>query len=112
MDKGTHSVPYFLFAVGLRNEIPSMVPKIQMLEFLKFIHLQCYGDLYPIEDKLFERHLAHLRDMIDNYERVLPSQIPVVDGRLKIESSYPSSRHNKLADRKQKQIALKRPRPA
>lgn len=81
MAEDTHESPFSLFSVGLRKPIPAKIPKHQMLEFLEFIYLECYGDLYPLNDKMFYKHHEHLQQLVEHYEKTLPDIIDTIDGK-------------------------------
>lgn len=71
-----HERPFSLFCIGVREQIPVSLPKKQLLEYLSFIHLDCYGDLYQEDDPRFEEHQAYLRKRLEHYENTLPETIP------------------------------------
>lgn len=72
-----HERPFSLFCIGIREQIPVNLPKKQLLEYLRFIHLDCYGDVYLEDDPRFEKHQAYLRTRLEHYEKNLPDTIPV-----------------------------------
>lgn len=72
MSEDAQEYPFSLFCVGVQNQIPDKVPKQQMLEYLRFIYLDCYGDMYPVEDPRFEEHQKYLRKIVEKYEDTLP----------------------------------------
>lgn len=78
--------PFFLFCIGIKTEIPELITKSKMLEILRFIYFDCYGDLYEVKDKLFLEHYSHLQQMFENAENTLPDVIPTIDGSLKLKS--------------------------
>jgi hypothetical protein len=55
-----------------------------MIDILEFIYLECYGDLYPLNDKLFYKHHDHLQQLLEHYENTLPEMISIIDGRRKL----------------------------
>lgn len=71
-----HERPFSLFCIGVQEQIPPNLPKKQLLEYLRFIHLDCYGDLYPEDDPRFEEHQAYLRERLLHYEKTLPDTVP------------------------------------
>lgn len=87
MAEDAHEYPFSLFCVGLRDKIPNKIPKHQMIEILEFIYLECYGDLYPLNDKLFYKHHEHLQALLENYENILPEVIPTIDGAHKLRGN-------------------------
>lgn len=71
-----HERPFSLFCIGVQEQIPINLPKKQLLEYLRFIHLDCYGDLYPEDDPRFEEHQEYLRKRLEHYEKTLPEIVP------------------------------------
>lgn len=67
-----HEHPFALFCVGLSAPVPRELPKATLLEYLRFVYLDCYGDNYPKDDPRFAEHQQHLSDMVAHYERTLP----------------------------------------
>lgn len=79
LSQDAHESPFSLFCVGIRESIPVSLSKKQLLEYLRFIYLDCYGDLYPKKDPRFQEHQAHLRRMLEHYEKTLPEVVPAVE---------------------------------
>lgn len=79
LSEEAHESPFSLFCVGIRESIPVSLSKTQLLEYLSFIYLDCYGDLYPKNDPRFQQHQAHLRRMLEHYEKTLPEVVTVVE---------------------------------
>lgn len=67
-----HEQPFSLFCVGISAPIPKELPKQQILDYLRFVYLDCYGDVYPKDDPRFAAHQEHLQKMIRHYEEILP----------------------------------------
>jgi hypothetical protein len=78
MSEGAHEYPFSLYCIGIRDQIPDQVSKQQMLEYLRFIYLDCYGDLYPLDDPRFEEYQKHLRNIVEQYENTLPEVVPAI----------------------------------
>ncbi len=72
-DAGDH--PFTLMCVPIRAKLPSPAPRELVLEFLRFIHRDCYGDLYPATDDRYAEHHAQLRQRLEHYERTLPAAV-------------------------------------
>jgi len=70
-----HEEPFALFCVGLHSAVPRQLPKKTILEYLRFVYLDCYGDMYPVEDPRFSTHQEHLRQMVQHYEETLPDVV-------------------------------------
>jgi hypothetical protein len=78
LSEGTRELPFTLFAVGIQEKVPAQVSKQQMLDYLRFIYLDCYGDIYAEDDPRFEAHQEYLSELIRHYEKTLPETIPTV----------------------------------
>lgn len=75
MSESSHEYPFSLFCIGVQVQMPDSIPKQLMLEYLRFIYLDCYGDVYPVSDPRFQEHHAHLQKIIDRYETTLPELV-------------------------------------
>jgi hypothetical protein len=71
------ALPATLFCVPLAGTFARTVPRSVVLEWLRFLHKDCYGDMYKIEDPRFARHHADLDLALRGYETALPEQVPV-----------------------------------
>jgi hypothetical protein len=76
LDQETREHPCALVVVPMRGSLPDSLPREQVLEFLRFIHLDCYGDLYPKADPRFEEYQGYLQGQLKHYESTLPPEIP------------------------------------
>ena len=74
---GTHEHPLILMCVPLAARLERPVSKQDFLGFLRFIYLDCYGDLYPVNDERFTAFHEYLRSKLTQYEKSLPDQIQV-----------------------------------
>jgi hypothetical protein len=68
--------PCTLVVVPLNGTLPDVLLRSQVLEFLRFIHLDCYGDLYPKADPRCAEYQSYLRSQLRHYESTLPPEIP------------------------------------
>ena len=75
MSEFTHEQPFALFCVGVSAPLPREVTKQTMMDYLRFIYLDCYGDIYPKDDLRFASHQEHLQKMIKHYEQTLPDKV-------------------------------------
>lgn len=75
LDHDAHEHPLVLMCVPLASSLERIVPKATILEFLQFIYLDCYGDLYPVTNERFLRHREHLTQLLAEYETSLPDEI-------------------------------------
>lgn len=78
LDATSREYPFTLMCVPLRGALPRPVPRDLVMEFLTFIHLDCYGDIYPISDDRFIPYHEHLVERLKHYQSVLPAQITAV----------------------------------
>lgn len=67
--------PFSLMCVPIGATLPQPVPRALILEFLSFLHLDCYGDLYPVSDERFQPYREHLRQRLKHYNETLPSEV-------------------------------------
>lgn len=70
--------PFSLMCVPVRATLPKPVPRELVLEFLRFLHLDCYGDLYPVSDERFKPYHEHLQQRLQHYESTLPPVVQAV----------------------------------
>jgi len=78
MSEFAHEQPFVLFCVGISNPIPEELTKAEMLDYLRFVYLDCYGDVYAKEDPRFVAHQDYLKKMIAHYELTLPEKVRAV----------------------------------
>lgn len=77
MSDESREYPFTLMCVPIRGRLPRPVPRDLVLEFLSFIHLDCYGDLYPVHDPRFAKHREHLNQRLKHYQEILPQTVQV-----------------------------------
>lgn len=75
MSDESRESPATLMCVPLLGRLPRPVPRDLVLEFLSFIHLDCYGDLYSIHDPRFPKHREHLNQRLQHYQETLPQTV-------------------------------------
>ncbi|HWM24451.1 MAG TPA: hypothetical protein VNP98_06475 [Chthoniobacterales bacterium] len=78
LSDGTHEYPFTLMCVPITGHLPKPVPRALVLEFLHFLHHDCYGDLYPVTDERFQPYHDHLRQRLKYYEDTLPPEVHAV----------------------------------
>jgi hypothetical protein len=78
MSEESREYPFTLMCVPVGARLPRPVPRELVLEFLSFIHLDCYGDLYPVNDPRFAAYREHLTQRLRHYEETLPPTVQVV----------------------------------
>lgn len=69
--------PLRLWCVPLTARLPARLPRNVVLDFLRFVYLDCYGDIYPTDDPRHVEHQEYLRGIVSRYERQLPEFVPV-----------------------------------
>lgn len=74
----THEYPFTLMCVPVSAQLPRPVPRSLILEFLHFLHHDCYGDLYPVSDARFQPYHDHLDKRMRHYEQSLPGSISAI----------------------------------
>lgn len=78
---GTEEYRSRLFCVPLRGELPGKLPRDQVLDMLRFIYLDCHGDLYRVSDPRFALYQNYLGEVLERFEQALPEQIPTSRGK-------------------------------
>jgi len=63
------------FAVGIRNDIGDRVSKEQMREFLDFMFVKVYGDIYRVESEEFRIHNEYLQQHVEKIAAAFPDEI-------------------------------------
>lgn len=87
MAQESREYPFTLMCIPIHGKLPPkppkhtlkqlvMVPKQTVMEFLNFIYLDCYGDIYPVDDPQFKAHHDYLERKLKQYEEKLPDEIP------------------------------------
>lgn len=74
---GTRTTRLVLMVVPIRGRIGSTLSRQQVLSFLRFIYLDCYGDIYELSDPRYASYHAHLAQRLVHYEKTLPESIGV-----------------------------------
>lgn len=75
--KGTHEDSLILMFVPLNLLNVSSLTKVEVAEFLRFVYLDCYGDIYHIDDPRFVKYHEHLITKLNKCEKSLPAKIPL-----------------------------------
>ncbi|PKN30451.1 MAG: hypothetical protein CVU64_03230 [Deltaproteobacteria bacterium HGW-Deltaproteobacteria-21] len=78
MSELAHEQPFVLFCVGISSTIPKELTKAEMIDYLRFVYLDCYGDIYARDDPRFVAHQDYLKEMIAQYEETLPETIRAI----------------------------------
>ena len=71
----TQERPLVLMFIPLKGIISTTMPKSQIMAFLKFIFLDCYGDIYRVDDPRFDEYQKHLGEIVSEFESNLPEKI-------------------------------------
>ncbi len=64
--------------ISLVGTLRKLLPRALVIAFLRFIYLECYGDIYEINDPSYSAYQAHLKKKLSEYEGMLPDEIEVV----------------------------------
>ncbi len=72
---GVQVRPFVLMCVPIEGQIGSSVPKDKMREFLEFIYMDCYGDLYPKTDSHWAEHQQRLKKVLADTVKKLPKSV-------------------------------------
>jgi len=74
----SHEYPSILLCIPIWKKLLTPVPKQIIIDFLNFLYLCSYGDIYPIIDPKFNIYQEYLRQKIKYYEESLPNFINAV----------------------------------
>lgn len=66
-----------LMVIPLLSPIENPLPHSIVGEFLDFIYLDCYGDLYEITDFRYENYRKHLLEKLDKLKKGVPEKVPL-----------------------------------
>lgn len=69
--------PLILMFVKLNGEMKKRINKDIVMEFLRFMYIDCYGDIYPITDERFQLYHNHLNAKLKEYDNILPNDIKI-----------------------------------
>jgi hypothetical protein len=75
MSHESREYPATLMCVPILGRLPRPIPRNLVLEFLSFIHFDCYGDLYPVHDPRFPKYREHLNQRLKHYQGTLPQTV-------------------------------------
>ena len=78
LSNDTHERPLVLMFIPIKGIISTTMPKSQIMSFLKFIFLDCYGDIYRIDDPRFDEYQLHLSKIVNEFESNLPEKIVLI----------------------------------
>lgn len=77
-----HERPLVLIFIPLKEAIPTTMSKSQLITFLQFIFMDCYGDIYRVDDPRFEEYQRHLKETVSEFETHLPEEILLTCNKL------------------------------
>ncbi len=75
LDEKTHKTSLVLMFVPLKVTTISSLEREELTKFLEFVLLDCYGDIYRIDDPRFQKYHDHLNQLLAKYKRELPARI-------------------------------------
>ena len=64
--------------IPLLNSIEKSLPRSLIYEFLDFIYLDCYGDLYEIADFRYEDFRKHLLEKLNKIKKEIPENVQAI----------------------------------
>lgn len=70
-------IPLTLMVVPIHGVLAGTLPKEVVMEFLRFIYLDCYGDIYNMTSPEFAEYHKHLAARLVDLERDLPKVVGV-----------------------------------
>jgi hypothetical protein len=50
---------------------------VDVISFLRFVYLDCYGDIYQTDDPRFQKYHEYLTQQLAEYEQALPEEISI-----------------------------------
>lgn len=77
MADGTRETPLTLLVVPIKDSLGSSISRDKLIVFLRFIYLDCYGDIYELSDPHYTAYHAHLNERLMHYEKTLPKIIAI-----------------------------------
>jgi hypothetical protein len=75
LDEKTHKTSLVLMFVPLKPTSISSLEREELTKFLEFVLLDCYGDIYRMDDPRFKKYHEHLNQLLKKYQRDLPARI-------------------------------------
>lgn len=73
----TKETPLNLMVVPMSGRISNPISKENLLEFLRFIYMDCYGDYYEVTDPKYKSFRSHLFAMLRKYKKTLPTEVSI-----------------------------------
>jgi hypothetical protein len=76
LDAAAIEFPFTLLCIPISTVTLSVpIPRDTIVEFLRFIYEDCYGDFYPVSDSRFEEYRSYLSGLVTSYETTLPALV-------------------------------------
>lgn len=72
---GTRSAPLTLLVIPIAQQMSTTLSKATVMEFLRFIYLDCYGDIYDLKDSRYAPYHAHLTKSLLQFQKTLPDVV-------------------------------------
>ena len=66
-----------LMVVPLTVSIENLLPRSTVNEFLDFIYLDCYGDIYENSDSRYEGYRKHLLEKLEKVKKEVPENVTI-----------------------------------
>lgn len=77
LSEGTKETPLTLMVIPLSRPLGTRITRDEVLEFLRFIYLDCYGDYYSVNDEPYQAFRDHLANSLQRFETSLPESVGV-----------------------------------
>ena len=75
MAAGTEEAALTLMLIPMDKSLDGALPRALVAEFLRFIYLDCYGDIYELDDPRHLSYRAHLEQSLRDIQGRLPETI-------------------------------------
>ncbi len=78
IDPGAASTKLMLMVVPIVDKLSSPISRQDLMGFLRFIYLDCYGDIYELSDPRHAKYHAHLSQQLVSQEKTLPETVDLI----------------------------------
>ncbi|HMT08641.1 MAG TPA: hypothetical protein PKA82_11605 [Pyrinomonadaceae bacterium] len=78
IDPGAASTKLTLMVVPITDKLSSPISRQDLMGFLRFIYLDCYGDIYELSDPRHTKYHAHLSQQLVAQEKLLPETVDLI----------------------------------
>lgn len=78
VSENAHEINLILLCIPFNKSFSNQITKNELLLFIEFIHLDCYGDIYTLDNPKYIEHQNHLIQKCEMYKTTLPELIPII----------------------------------